>query len=239
MCSSLEGVSAPEALLSMLMGLFFSFSCCCSVFPTACCSATLLRPANRVHNGQALDLEQQSCEEGPPRDLLMGLFGTTAFYDHVTSTQMLHLDKCVRLTRVLRGMRVSQPNQYAMLFRTFPGCVAPAPMILPPPQTAFWLPSQPQTAPPCFSKPHLHFTTFSLHVTLTHLMPQPMGAGQTMLSSSEVIFAHSFRVSESSCCCCTRAFWVTGVTSLPLLLCAAQHSTTLPMLPQCAVTKLH
>ena len=41
----------------------------------------------RVHNGQSLSLQQQSCED-PPKDLLMGLFGTTAFYDHVTSTQV-------------------------------------------------------------------------------------------------------------------------------------------------------
>jgi hypothetical protein len=37
----------------------------------------------------------------------MGLFGTTAFYDHITSTQMVPLDKCVRLTRLLREIRVS------------------------------------------------------------------------------------------------------------------------------------
>lgn len=67
--------------------------------------------ARRVHNGQSLVIDQQSCEEGPPPDLLMGLFGTTAFYDHVTSTQLVPLDKAVRLTRLLRSMRVS--NEHA------------------------------------------------------------------------------------------------------------------------------
>lgn len=47
--------------------------------------------------------------------------------------------------------------------------------------------------------------TLVLALALVHTMPhhtfmtlskQPMGAGQTLLSSSEVIFAHSFRVSE-------------------------------------------
>jgi hypothetical protein len=51
--------------------------------------------------------EQRAGEDGPPPDLLMGLFGTTAFYDHVTSTQLVSLEKVVRLTRLLRSMRVS------------------------------------------------------------------------------------------------------------------------------------
>lgn len=63
---------------------------------------------NRVHNGQKLVTEQQSCEEGPPPDLLMGLFGTTCFYDHITSTSMVDLTAMAKLTRLLRTMRVSE-----------------------------------------------------------------------------------------------------------------------------------
>lgn len=91
-----------------------------------------MRVIYRVHNGQTLLIEQQSCEEGPPADLLMGMFGTTAFYDHVTSTQLAPLDKLVRVTRLLRSMR-------------------------------------------------------------------PLGAGQTMLTQSEVVYAHSFRMSDKLC----------------------------------------
>jgi hypothetical protein len=142
-------------------------------------------------------LEQQSCEEGPPRDLLMGLFGTTAFYEHVTSTQMLPLEKCARLTRVLRGMRVSRTNQPASLrlFRSL--CIVSIPLLRS--EKTDGLPSSELRF---LDRSHLDSTAVSLYVSLCHVLSQPLGAGQTMLSSSEVLFAHSFRVSES--CCCSR-----------------------------------
>jgi hypothetical protein len=59
-----------------------------------------------VHNGQTLSLQQASCEEGAPRDLLHGLFGCLVFYDHVTSSQLLPLGDAVKLSRMLRTVRV-------------------------------------------------------------------------------------------------------------------------------------
>jgi hypothetical protein len=81
----------------------FHTSCACTL--VAWCSDAVARArsahrthctARRVHNGQRLQLQQDSCEEGPPRDLLLGLFGCLAFYDHLTSNQVCAVCGCGR-----------------------------------------------------------------------------------------------------------------------------------------------
>lgn len=57
----------------------------------------------RVHNGQDLHMHHRD-----PANLLLGLFGTLIFYDHVTSNALLPLEEMVRVTKILRSIRVSR-----------------------------------------------------------------------------------------------------------------------------------
>eukprot|EP00879_Flechtneria_rotunda_P020847 GHRR01021948.1.p1 GENE.GHRR01021948.1~~GHRR01021948.1.p1 ORF type:complete len:265 (+),score=31.16 GHRR01021948.1:225-1019(+) len=60
----------------------------------------------RVVNGQDLKLrEQPTASNDPPANLLMGLFGTLVFYEHVTSNAMKPLSEVVMLTLLLQAAR--------------------------------------------------------------------------------------------------------------------------------------
>lgn len=70
--------------------------CCC------CCCL-------RVCNGQ--DLKLSAPRDDPnwaPPNLLMGLFGTLMFYDHVSSNAMISLEAAVKMSKMLRSIRVSK-----------------------------------------------------------------------------------------------------------------------------------
>ncbi|KAF8060480.1 SKIP16 [Scenedesmus sp. PABB004] len=70
-----------------------------------------LRCIYRVHNGQDLQLQQGPAGAPPPR-LLLGLFGTLVFYDHVTSNALQPLADVVQqslLYRSIRPMGARQP----------------------------------------------------------------------------------------------------------------------------------
>jgi hypothetical protein len=59
-----------------------------------------------VHNGQDLRLHQRGPNDGPPPNLLMGLFGCLIFYDHVTSNAMQSLEEVVKKTALFMSIRV-------------------------------------------------------------------------------------------------------------------------------------
>eukprot|EP00775_Hariotina_reticulata_P004185 gene4185-4433_t len=77
-----------------------------------------MRCIYRIHNGQDLKLDKpknvsndgsdesgSDDDEGPPKRLMMGLFGCLAFYEHITSNALQPLSQVVKYTLLLRTAR--------------------------------------------------------------------------------------------------------------------------------------